>query len=220
MVSPKLSKIHAEGSAKLNHVYYDKDGKAYIGVQGGRLKPYTPPENVQALIQNSITAYSNSVPPIPPVTTTGVATVTDDANGVVIVDNTDPLNPIITFAGVNVDGITVTGDGTAGNPLIAPAGSGFTYTIVNVNTTPYTIIPITGVYKYLVDTTVGNITINFPTAVGNTALYTIIKTTADTNSIICDPNGAQTINGNPTQTIKFQNTSITVYSDNANLYIE
>ena len=32
-------------------------------------------------------------------------------------DNTDPLNPIVQIA---VDGVTVTGDGTAANPLIAP----------------------------------------------------------------------------------------------------
>lgn len=34
-------------------------------------------------------------------------------------DNTDPLNPIVQIA---VDGVTITGDGTAGNPLVA-AGS-------------------------------------------------------------------------------------------------
>ena len=50
-----------------------------------------------------------------------VSSVTDDGNGVVVVDNTDPLNPIITFAGVFVDGVTITGDGTSGNPLVAVA---------------------------------------------------------------------------------------------------
>lgn len=49
----------------------------------------------------------------------GVQSVTDDGNGVVSVDNTDPANPIIEFNGVNVDGVTITGDGTAGNPLKA-----------------------------------------------------------------------------------------------------
>ncbi len=48
-----------------------------------------------------------------------VQTVTDDGNGVVSVNNTDPENPIIEFNGVNVDGVTVTGDGTSGNPLMA-----------------------------------------------------------------------------------------------------
>ena len=34
-------------------------------------------------------------------------------------DNTDPLNPIVNIA---VDGVTVTGDGTSGNPLVSVAG--------------------------------------------------------------------------------------------------
>jgi sorbitol-specific phosphotransferase system component IIA len=51
-----------------------------------------------------------------------VNSVTDDANGVVSVDNTDPSNPVIEFNGVNVDGITMSGDGTSGNPLVATGG--------------------------------------------------------------------------------------------------
>jgi len=51
-----------------------------------------------------------------------VNSVTDDGNGVVTVDNTDPVNPVIEFNGVNVDGTTVTGDGTSGNPLVATGG--------------------------------------------------------------------------------------------------
>lgn len=52
----------------------------------------------------------------------GVNSVTDDGNGVVTVDNTDPANPVIEFQGVNTDGVTITGDGTAGNPLVAVGG--------------------------------------------------------------------------------------------------
>lgn len=48
-----------------------------------------------------------------------VITVTDDGSGVVVVNNTDPHNPIVGFGGVNVDGITITGDGTIANPLVA-----------------------------------------------------------------------------------------------------
>ena len=36
-------------------------------------------------------------------------------------DNTDPLNPIVE---ISVDGITITGDGTPGNPLVAAGGGG------------------------------------------------------------------------------------------------
>jgi hypothetical protein len=63
----------------------------------------------------------------------GVQTVTDDGNGVVSVDNTDPINPVIEFNGVNVDGITITGDGTALNPLVG--ASSFALTIKEDGTT-------------------------------------------------------------------------------------
>jgi hypothetical protein len=53
-----------------------------------------------------------------------VKTITDDGNGVVTIDNTDPSNPIVEFNGVNVDGVTITGDGTSGNPLVSVGGGG------------------------------------------------------------------------------------------------
>ena len=39
-----------------------------------------------------------------------------------LVDNTDPQNPVVSVA---VDGVTITGDGSTGNPLVAATGSGF-----------------------------------------------------------------------------------------------
>lgn len=48
----------------------------------------------------------------------GVASVTDDSNGVVSVDNTDPVNPVIEFNGVNVDADTLDGNGESGTPLL------------------------------------------------------------------------------------------------------
>ncbi len=68
----------------------------------------------------------------------GVLSVTDNGNAVVNVDNTDPVNPVIGFdqaqleANLNAsgaltvatDGVTITGDGTAGNPLVAVGGGG------------------------------------------------------------------------------------------------
>jgi len=72
-------------------------------------------------------------------TVTGfVQTVTDDGNGIVNVDNTDPQNPVITFdqaqletdlnasgnIAVVADGVTITGDGTTGNPLVAVSSGG------------------------------------------------------------------------------------------------
>lgn len=56
---------------------------------------------------------------------TFVESVQEDGSGVVKVDNTDPLNPIVQFGGVEVDGITITGDGSSANPLTATPPSGF-----------------------------------------------------------------------------------------------
>jgi hypothetical protein len=142
-----------------------------------------------------------------------VDSVTDDGGGVVSVNNSDPENPIVGFDGVYV-GSGISGDGTSGNPLISTAGG---YTVINVSTTPYTVIPVTGQIIYNVDTTAFSITMNFPTAVGNTAAYTVNNRGA--NSVIIDPFGAQTINGNANQTLLFQNTSVDIYTDNSNLFI-
>jgi hypothetical protein len=46
-----------------------------------------------------------------------IESITDDAQGIVNVDNTDPLNPIVGFGGVYTDGITMSGNGTALSPL-------------------------------------------------------------------------------------------------------
>jgi hypothetical protein len=60
-----------------------------------------------------------------------IISITDDGNGVVIIDNTDPQNPVAKFGGVNVDGVTVTGDGSIGNPLVAHGGGGGAGTVTS-----------------------------------------------------------------------------------------
>lgn len=183
----------------------------------------TDPANpVIQVAVDGITITGDGTPANPLVATPptgGVQSVTDDGLGVVKVDNTDPLNPIVQFIGVNVDGVTITGDGTSGNPLVAAGASGFTYSKTLVNTTPYAIVPTTGYNVYHVDATTGSITIKFPTAVGNTAWYVVKKIDSSANTVILDPNGAETLDGLSTQTIRFQNTSVDIYSDNSNLFI-
>lgn len=133
-----------------------------------------------------------------------------------IVDNTDPQNPVLN---VSVDGVTITGDGSVGNPLVAAGGGGFSYTTTLVNTTPYAIVPTTGYNVYYVDATAGAIVVDFPTAVGNAAWYIVKKIDSSSNTVTLNPNGAETIDGLSTQVIRFQNTSVDVYSDNSNLLI-
>ena len=42
----------------------------------------------------------------------------------IFVNNTDPLNPVLSFTGVQVDGTTITGTGVFGDPLVAVGGGG------------------------------------------------------------------------------------------------
>lgn len=248
MNSSEIAYIHNNKLAKKNYQYYGPKGEIYIGQADGRLKledvnlqnsvknlaatvrkvsglntdnsiPGSPVINI-SVDGITITGQGTPASPLTAVIPTGnVTSVTDDGNGVVTVDNTVPTAPVIQFQGVNVDGITITGDGTALNPLVAAGASGFTYSKTLVNTTPYTIVPVSGYNVYHVDATAGTITINFPTAVGNTAWYVVKKIDSSANTVVLDPNAAETLDGQATQTIRFQNTSVDIYSDNSNLFI-
>ena len=95
-----------------------------------------------------------------------VKTITDDGNGVVSIDNTDPSNPIVEFNGVNVDGVTITGDGTSGNPLVSVGGGGgggilkgTTSGIDTFTTTIGGVISYTDGDAYLIRFTNGNTTV-------------------------------------------------------------
>lgn len=78
------------------------------------------------------TPASPLVASIPP---SGVQSVTDDGNGVVSVDNTDPVNPIVKFNGINVDPLTLSGDGTSGSPLTVIGGGGGGGSVTSVSAT-------------------------------------------------------------------------------------
>ena len=78
------------------------------------------------------TPASPLVASIPP---SGVQSVTDDGNGVVSVDNTDPVNPIVEFNGVSVDPLTLSGDGTSGSPLTVIGGGGGGGSVTSVSAT-------------------------------------------------------------------------------------
>jgi hypothetical protein len=45
----------------------------------------------------------------------------------IFVNNTDPLNPVLSFTGVQVDGTTITGTGVFGDPLVAVGGGAVNY---------------------------------------------------------------------------------------------
>jgi hypothetical protein len=96
--------------------------QSVTGLNTDNTDPLNP---VVEISVDGVTITGDGTPGNPLISVSGggsVNSVTDDGNGVVTVDNTDPVNPVIEFNGVNVDGTTVTGDGTSGNPLVATGG--------------------------------------------------------------------------------------------------
>jgi hypothetical protein len=95
--------------------------------------------------------------------------------------------------------------------------SGFVTTpiIVPITAASYTATATSGTTIVLCNTTSNSITVNLPTAAGNTAIYEIKKTAA-ANSMILDPASTETIDGNATITVVVENESLTLVSDNTN----
>jgi Uncharacterized conserved protein (DUF2190) len=91
--------------------------ESVTGLNTNNLDPQNPVVRI-SVDGTTITGQGTpSSPLVASIPSTGVQTVTDDGNGVVSVDNTDVQNPVIQFNGINVDGVTITGDGTSGSPL-------------------------------------------------------------------------------------------------------
>ena len=90
--------------------------------------PFNPVVQFIGITTDGVTLNGDgtSSNPLTVISTGGVASVTDDAMGGVQVDNTDPLNPIVKFTGVTTDGVTMSGDGTAFNPLTSLGADNFT----------------------------------------------------------------------------------------------
>ena len=103
----------------------------------------------------------------------------------------------------------------------AGGGGGGGYTIVNVTTTTHTATETSGNIVILVDaaTAGGNVTVNLPTAVGNTAQFTVKKIDSGVNTVTVDGSGAETIDGTTTKVIYTQHVSLSVVSNNTNWFI-
>ena len=107
---------------------------------------------------------------------------------------------------------------TASYALTSPGGGG--YTVVSVSSTPYTATQTSGDIVLLVDaTTAGATTINLPTAVGNTAKFTIKKIDTGTNTVTIDGNSSETIDGSLTAVLKVPYVSVTLISNSSNWFV-
>lgn len=99
----------------------------------------------------------------------------------------------------------------------SPSPTPSTYSVVTVFTT-YNATATSGNLIILCDTTGGAFNVNLPTAVGNTAMFTI-KKIAGVSNVTADGSGSETIDGGTTANIVVVYESITLISDNSNWHI-
>lgn len=113
---------------------------------------------------------------------------------------------------------TINGSSVIGSGNLTVSASPYTIHSITNASSPYTITETSGEVIILADTSGGAITVNVPTAVGNTAKY-FVKLVVGGNTLTIDPSGSQTIDGSPTATMTVANTTLAFISDNSNLYI-
>jgi hypothetical protein len=115
--------------------------------------------------------------------------------------------------GANLTFISGTLAGTGGG-----GGGGITISTYNISTTPHNETATANIVNLLCDTTTTSITVNLPTASGNTAIISI-KKVASANTLTVDPSGTETIDGGTTAAWTAQYESITVVSNGTNWMI-
>jgi hypothetical protein len=138
----ELDRINSNRTAISGNLYHGLDRTVFIGNAYQQLDPYSNYSAVWGNITGSILAQSDlialfatkqdlltsgiNIKTINGISLLGSGDISIAVGGVQSVtglntDNTDPLNPIIQ---ISVDGVTITGDGTPGNPLISVGGGG------------------------------------------------------------------------------------------------
>lgn len=105
---------------------------------------------------------------------------------------------------------------TASYALNAEGGGGLT--VQTTTSATYNETATSGNKLVLLNTTSNNITVNLPTAVGNTATIRF-KKIGIPNVVTIDANGTETIDGHQTALLLRVYESITIMSDNSNWYI-
>lgn len=74
-------------------------------------------------------------------------------------------------------------------------------------------------YSVICDCSSNPITVNLPTAVGNTRIYNVKKVDSSINKVTIDGNGAELIDNNLTQSLFYRDESMTIQSDGSNWWI-
>ena len=91
--------------------------------------------------------------------------------------------------------------------------------IIYSPTSTTSVTETSGEVVVLADATSGNLTVNLPTAVANTAKISIKKIDSSANTVIIDGSTTETIDGSLTKTIEFQYTSVSLISNGSNWFI-
>jgi hypothetical protein len=125
---------------------------------------------------------------------------------------TTPASGTFTFNTAPVTGDIITAIYSVAAGEIA-SYSVSTYTSATVNITAKA-----GEHLIILDSTSNNITVNIPTAVGNTAKYHFVRKVA-ANTITLDAAGSETINGSLTAALTVVDQVLSVVSDQTNLRI-
>ena len=139
------------------------------------------------------------------------------------------LNTLYAAPGRIFEGMIVKADGTTWDPgsgagvyvYIGSAwvplfGSGSSLTTSTVTAATVNVTATSGTYTVLCNCTSNAITVNLPTAVGNSALITVKKTDSTANTVTVDGYSTQTIDGGTTAVIRVQYASISMVSDGTN----
>lgn len=109
-----------------------------------------------------------------------------------------------------------TGPAGATGATGATGTSGGSFTAYVINDASYNITPTSGAHAYLCGSTS---TITLPTAVGNTATFTIKKTSYGSGVLKVATTSSQTIDGYLTYSLSTTNQAITVVSNNSNWFV-
>lgn len=119
---------------------------------------------------------------------------------------------------INFTGVTGyrAGDGST-TIAIDPSQSG--YTVENQTGATLNETATEGLVVILADATANNITINLPTAVGNTAQITVKKTDSSANTVTIDAAGTEKIDDGLTAVLRNQYESVTLVTDQLAWYI-
>lgn len=96
---------------------------------------------------------------------------------------------------------------------------GGTYTVATQTAATRNETGTSGTIVILCDCTSNAITVNMPTAVGNTATFVVKKIDSSANAVTIDAFSTQTIDGGLTAVLQVKDESLTLISDNTNIKI-